>query len=226
MKFTTTLEAVSSNKSKTTIKLSMSNATARSFTANFLNSIDKDLIVTFDDPQMEMDMQPASGGRGLVSTVDQGGVVQSARRDDDGDEDEDQAELFDQDGDPHEVSEEDLVDGDEPIGDDQPGEEEVKFDDGDAAESTDETEEDDSEENGDDAAELDAEEIEAYILAEEPAFDAIPFNFPEMIRRVRTKEVRWMDLARESGIPSTKLQSIYRKYRELVAEQMKAQGVA
>lgn len=181
--------------------------------------------LSFGSPQLEMSFYRESTNRGLVATVDQSGVVQSAKREDDREEDEDQAELFGQDGD--EPAAEDPEGTDEEAGENpEPNEEEVDFDDGDAAENVDESEEGGAEETGDDAAELDAEEIEAYILAEEPAFDQIPFNFPEMIRRVRAKEARWMDLSKESGIPSTRLQAIYRKYKELVVEKMRAQGVA
>lgn len=255
--------------------------------------------ILFGSPQMAMSIAPAPSGRGLVATVDQSGVVQSTHRDDDYTEQDDDPDLFEQDGRDYtnkeivikgldesteyvfqiddgeathpykwvngervlgmnvrevkdeigplpiakdgptrymieelltafngelrDIAPENVEDADELP---EPSDEEVSFEDGDAAEHAEESEEDSTEES-EEESELDAEALESYILAEEPAFEQIPFNFPEMIRRIRESDgVRWMDIAKETGIPSTKLQAIYRKYKELVVEQMRAQGVA
>lgn len=80
-KFTTTLEGVTSNKTKTTIKLSMSNKDATLFSQLHLQSLDKELIVSFDDPQIQMDLddEDERPERRKIVT-DQFGVVESVGR--------------------------------------------------------------------------------------------------------------------------------------------------
>jgi hypothetical protein len=197
MKFTTTLEAVSSNKSKTTIKLSLSNAEARKFTAQYLNSIDKELIVTFDDPQMEMDLQPAPNGRpGIVATINGQGVVESAERPDE--PEDDHADLFAQDEDTGEESEDDDGDADEEADHEPAAENDVEHVDG----------------------HIDPDELERYILAVRPAWDDIPYDFPSLIERKKAEGLKWHELAREYKIPSTKLQAAYGKYKERCKQQI------
>lgn len=79
--FTTTLEGVTSNKTKTTIKLSMSNKDAMIFSQRYLQSLDKELIVAFDAPQAEMDFddEDERPERRKITT-DQYGVVESVGR--------------------------------------------------------------------------------------------------------------------------------------------------
>ncbi|RKN75032.1 hypothetical protein [Paenibacillus ginsengarvi] len=79
--FTTTLEGVTSNKTKTTIKLSMSNKDAMVFNQRYLQSLDKELIVSFDDPQSQMDLddEDERPERRKITT-DQFGVVESVGR--------------------------------------------------------------------------------------------------------------------------------------------------
>ncbi|MEF3309341.1 hypothetical protein PV433_10535 [Paenibacillus sp. GYB004] len=79
--FTTTLEGVTSNKTKTTIKLSMSNKDAMVFNQRYLQSLDKELIVSFDDPQTQMDLddEDERPERRKITT-DQFGVVESVGR--------------------------------------------------------------------------------------------------------------------------------------------------
>ncbi|QHT60652.1 hypothetical protein GXP70_12355 [Paenibacillus lycopersici] len=216
--FTTTLEAVSSNKTKTTIKLSMSNAAARQFSALYLNSINKELLVSFDDPQMQMDLQPAPNGRpGVVATIDNGGVVDAVAQ---ADEDEDEDELND-------LAEEELDFGMEPEEEHEgeaDGEEEQE--DGSAADEHDPADEsaaDASEAEAEAEIEVSKEELEEFILDVRPAFTDIPYDFPQILERKRESGSTWMEIARQLNQPSSRVQSsfnIYKKrVKKMIAEQ-------
>lgn len=228
MKFTTTLEAVSSNKTKTTIKLSLSNAEARKFTAQYLNSIDKELIVTFDDPQMEMELRPAPNGRGgIVATVDSQGVVQSAERSEE--PEDDHSDLFEQtDGEDAGERPEEEVRFEEPVdgGESEDGyEEQIATDEsGNDAEGGDEAADapEDSGQEEEPAGEVDKGQLEAYILNEQPSWSDIPYNFPEMLRRRSEEGMTWIKLAKELGIPSSTLQAFWGVYKKRVKKQILA----
>jgi len=282
--FNATLEAVTTTKSKTVVKLSLSNKEAAIFAQRYLASVDKELRVSFDDPQMEMDIQPTAGGRpGLVVTTDHNGVVETVKQQEIGDDD--QADLFEQDGvrdfDGKEIVIKGLEEGTEyvfrivdgeaeypfkwvngervlgmnvnevkdeigplPLAQDGPtrymieelltafgGElrdivtdsEEVEFEDGEASTEPDPSDDDDQE---DSEGAPDAEAIEEYILAEKPEFVEVPYNFAELLRRRREEDIRWIDLAKETGVTSGKLQAAYQTYKKLVVKKMRQQGVA
>ncbi|GIO13558.1 hypothetical protein J19TS2_31130 [Cohnella xylanilytica] len=221
MKFTTTLEAVSSNKTKTTIKLSLSNAEARKFTAQYLNSIDKELIVTFDDPQMEMELRPAPNGRpGLVATVDSQGVVQSAERSEE--PEDDHADLFPQEDGQGEQSHEESSEEVSFEESEESGEPEGDPEDPAAAEESSNEPESTAEPEEGDEAEVPQDELEAFILAEKPQFDDIPYDMPEVLRRRREENVKWMALSAEIGIPSTTLQKFFSVYKKRVKKMILA----
>ncbi|AZN43374.1 hypothetical protein [Paenibacillus albus] len=216
--FTTTLEAVSSNKTKTTIKLSMSNSAARQFSSMFLNSIDKELLVSFDDPQMQMELEPAPNGRpGMVATIDNGGVVETVKND------EDETELFDG----NDLSEEELDFGtsdEETDGSDQQSDEEAA--DEESNESSGESSDDEetaSDSSDADSGEVSKGELEEFILDVRPAFTDIPFDFPGILESKRESGASWMDIAKSLNQPSSKLQTSYNKYKQRVKKMIAEQ---
>lgn len=217
MRFTTTLEAVSSNKSKTTIKLSLSNSAARAFTANYLNSIDKELVVEISDPQMEMDLQPTKRG-GIVATIDSNGTVDRVTREL-ADEDEAAEEAADAEGvlvqDGEEDGEQTEVDfEDDPNHDPEPEDDDNQDPEPDVDPAA------DADPEGDPAGEVDPQELKRYILSVRPRWDDIPYDFPEMLERKDAEGLKWHDLSGELKIPSTVLQAAYGKYKKRCKEQM------
>ncbi|MFD2330063.1 hypothetical protein ACFSR7_12495 [Cohnella sp. GCM10020058] len=215
--FTTTLEAVSSNKSKTTIKLSLSNAEARKFTALYLNSIDKELVVTFDDPQMEMEIERTKAGRS-VATINSRGEVEGFTPATPAPEDSEPSDadevLVQEDSWDYEVVDdaaEDQNHDPEPEGDENqdPDPDSDAAADEPAEESGELTEEEPD-------GEVDPKELEQFILTERPKFDDIPFNFPEMIERKKADGLKWHEMPKVMGlnISSTKLQQFYGVYKK------------
>lgn len=208
MKFTTTLEAVNSNKTKTTLKLSMSNSEARKFTAQYLNSIDKELVVTFEDPQMEMDLQPASGGRpGLVATINGQGEVESVMREL-ADEDENAESVLVQEESDDDQEEMDFADEETEAEESQEPESSEDSDDAEAAESDESSDQ------------ISSDELERYILAVRPYWDDLPYDFPTLLERKKAENLKWYQLAGELKVPSTKLQAEFGKYKKRCKEQM------
>lgn len=200
---------------KTKIVLEMPEGTAFSKLAEIAQHRGERIIVQFGNPQMQMDFKPQDGGNGLIAKVDSNGIVVSAEREDHDAEPEDEAnDLFDQ-ADQDAREQDESTDSDTAGAD--PDEEPFEVDDSD---------DEDPVEPEDEAEGPEPEAIEEYILNEQPSFPAIPFNFPELLRQRRHEDVKWMDLAKREGIPSTQLQSAWRKYRELVVKQMRDQGVA
>lgn len=70
------------------------------------------------------------------------------------------------------------------------------------------------------------EELEEYILAQRPSFPDHPLDFPELLKRKRTEEVTWRELASSVGMTSGQLNGKYAKYKEAVKQEMKSNGVA
>lgn len=221
--FTTTLEAVSSNKSKTTIKLSLSNAEARKFTALYLNSIDKELVVTFDDPQMEMDIERTKSGRS-IATINSRGEVEGftpatpAVADSEPSDADDvlvQEEQAAEDGEQQEV-----VFGEvDPNHDPEPEGDENQDPDPDADTAADGPADEQAEEMNDEEepdGEVDQQTLEQFILTERPKFEDIPFDFPTMIERKKAEGLAWHAIPKALGldISSTKLQQFYGVYKK------------
>ncbi|MFC3797922.1 hypothetical protein [Cohnella sp. GCM10012308] len=214
-KFTTTLEAVNSNKSKTTIKLSMSNSIARQFTALYLNSIDKEIIVSFEDPQMEMDIERTSNGRS-VATINSRGEVESftpASEDSDVDDVQVQEEQAAEDGEQQEV-----VFGEaDPNHDPEPEGDENQDPEPDVDPAADEPAEESGELNEEEPdGEVDQQTLENFILTERPQFDDIPYDFPALIERKKAEELAWHAIPKAFGlnVSSTKLQQFYSVYKK------------
>ncbi|MGW8822248.1 hypothetical protein ACWGNU_08995 [Paenibacillus lautus] len=74
--------------------------------------------------------------------------------------------------------------------------------------------------------EISKEELEEYILAQRPSFPDHPLDFPELLKRKRTEEVTWRELASSVGMTSGQLNGKYAKYKEAVKQEMKSNGVA
>ncbi|MFB4326427.1 hypothetical protein RB298_29285 [Priestia sp. BR_2] len=74
--------------------------------------------------------------------------------------------------------------------------------------------------------EISKEELEEYILAQRPSFPDHPLDFPELLKRKRTEEVTWRELANSVGMTSGQLNGKYAKYKEAVKQEMKSNGVA
>ncbi|MFD4521968.1 hypothetical protein ACFWO6_28910 [Paenibacillus glucanolyticus] len=74
--------------------------------------------------------------------------------------------------------------------------------------------------------EISKEELEEYILAQRPSFPDHPLDFPELLKRKRTEEVTWRELANSVGMTSGQLNGKYAKYKEAVKKQMIGGGVA
>lgn len=107
----------------------------------------------------------------------------------------------------------------------QSGGQEMSFEDADqvpAANENSETEE--SRASSDE--EISKEELEDYILAQRPSFPDYPLDFPELLKRKRTEEVTWREIANSVGMTSGQLSGKYAKYKEAVKQEMKSNGVA
>lgn len=74
--------------------------------------------------------------------------------------------------------------------------------------------------------EISKEELEEYILAQRPSFPDHPLDFPELLKRKRTEEVTWREIANSVGMTSGQLSGKYAKYKEAVKQEMKSNGVA
>jgi hypothetical protein len=190
---------------KTKIVLEIPEGTSFAKLAEIAQHRGERIIVQFGNPQMEMNFRSEGGRPGLVATINGRGEVESVER---SEEDGEQGDLFPQDG--EETDDTDL-EGEDFEFEETEGE----------PDSEDLLPEDDEE-----VAEIDREELEEYILREQPEFPDIPFNFSELLRRRREEEVTWMDLAKEVGVSSTKLQIAYQVFKKRVVRMMKEAGVA
>lgn len=202
---------------KTKIVLELPEGTSFAVIAEIAAHRGERIIVQFGNPQMSMQLQPNSGGRGLVATVNERGEVERARREASADDPE-EAELFPQDG-----------DSEEPETTDDPPEEEpfeVEDDTADADPVEEESHDSAADDDGIDEVDIPREAIEAYILQVEPLYSDIPYDFSTLLRRRREDDVTWMQLAKEVGVPSNRLQSAYQVFKDRVVQEMRAKGVA
>jgi len=73
---------------------------------------------------------------------------------------------------------------------------------------------------------IDKDELELYILTNRPIFDDIPFDFPSLLKQRKEDGKTWMDISRETGVPSTQISSKYSAYKKRVTQMMKDGGAA
>ncbi|GIO33664.1 MULTISPECIES: hypothetical protein [Paenibacillus] len=76
------------------------------------------------------------------------------------------------------------------------------------------------------AAAIDPKKLVSFILEQQPTFEDIPYNFPELLRQRKEEGKTWLELAREIGVPSTQISSKYSVYKKRVAKMMQDEGVA
>ncbi|MDL1163927.1 hypothetical protein P0100_23295 [Yersinia pestis] len=107
----------------------------------------------------------------------------------------------------------------------QSGGQEMSFEDADQDSVTNENSETEESRASSDE-EISKEELEEYILAQRPSFPDHPLDFPELLKRKRTEEVTWRELANSVGMTSGQLNGKYAKYKEAVKQEMKSNGVA
>ncbi|WP_217562735.1 hypothetical protein [Paenibacillus sp. GbtcB18] len=75
--------------------------------------------------------------------------------------------------------------------------------------------------------EITTKEVEAYILLHDPQYDGFSFDFRDLIQKKQEKNMSWMELAKEEGASSSKIQSEYKKFKDLVKEEIrKGNGAA
>ncbi|AWP30745.1 hypothetical protein B9D94_30855 [Paenibacillus sp. Cedars] len=107
----------------------------------------------------------------------------------------------------------------------QSGGQEMSFEESDQAPAADDGPDPEESQTSSDE-EISKEELEEYILAQRPSFPDHPLDFPELLKRKRTEEVTWRELANSVGMTSGQLNGKYAKYKEAVKEVMKSNGVA
>lgn len=76
------------------------------------------------------------------------------------------------------------------------------------------------------ASEIDKDELEKFILSEQPVFDDIPFDFPTLLRQRKEEGKTWMDISKETGVPSSQISSKYTAYKKRVVKMMQDGGAA
>jgi hypothetical protein len=73
--------------------------------------------------------------------------------------------------------------------------------------------------------EISKEKLEEYILQQCPTFPEFDLNFPELLKKRRDGST-WLGLSKELGIPSSQLNTKFRKYKDKVKQMMKDNGAA
>ncbi|NWL89589.1 hypothetical protein DMN77_18740 [Paenibacillus sp. 79R4] len=213
--------------------------------------------VFLGDPQMAWDFNEEeedmyktyTGGRQV--TADASGVVTSVQQPDE-EKDENQAELFTEDGQvPETDSEEDNgQNGKQPEEPDSVNSVEDEPDDYEREilgemdkykESGEMTFEEghSSDDNGSDQSdvisedvqsdgeevEISKEQLEEFILQQRPTFPEFDLDFADLLKKRRDGST-WLGLSKELGIPSSQLNTKYRKYKDKVKQMMKDNGAA
>lgn len=92
-----------------------------------------------------------------------------------------------------------------------------------AAESTEDSPEDDEDDGVE--SKVDKDVLEAYILEHRPVIEGIDYNFAELLE-ARHNGKRWIDIAQELNVTSSKIQADYGKYKRKVAKLIKQDGAA
>ncbi|MFD1269501.1 hypothetical protein [Paenibacillus motobuensis] len=206
--------------------------------------------VAWDFDEDEEDMYKTyTGGRHV--TADASGVVTSVQQPAE-EKDDNQTELFAEDGSVHETDAEadnDQVgeqsgeqDGGPPaegeLDDyeqevlnamdkyDEPGEmtfEEDKSSDEQGSDQNDVISEDDQ--AAGEEVEISKEQLEEFILQQRPTFPEFDLDFADLLKKRRDGST-WLGLSKELGIPSSQLNTKYRKYKDKVKQMMKDNGAA
>jgi len=112
------------------------------------------------------------------------------------------------------------MDFEDPIG--QNGEDKYKDD----AQSSVTGEQEGSNEDSTATIVIDKDELENYILTNRPTFEDIPFDFPTLLKQRKEDGKTWMDISKETGVPSTQISSKYSAYKKRVTEMMRDGGAA
>lgn len=73
--------------------------------------------------------------------------------------------------------------------------------------------------------EITKEQIEEYILQQKPIFPDIDLDFPVLVEKRRNGST-WLSLSKELGIPSSQLNTKFKKYKDKVKDLMQGAGVA
>lgn len=180
---------------------------------------------------------------GRFVTTDASGVVTKVEKPDGHDDTENQQDLFDQGSEPEGDSSAEEQD-ESPAGDDDasdPDQNNSGLDDDvpdwmqEGAEQNgpemnfmdDQGSEGDSSGNSDpsDDVEISKEVLEEYILKNRPICPDIEVDFPSLVEK-RQDGTTWLALSKEIGIPSSQLNTKYRKYKDYVKKLMKDNGAA
>lgn len=75
------------------------------------------------------------------------------------------------------------------------------------------------------SSEITKEQIEEYILQQKPIFPDIDLDFPVLVEKRRNGST-WLSLSKELGIPSSQLNTKFKKYKDKVKDLMQGAGVA
>ncbi|AZS15339.1 hypothetical protein [Paenibacillus lutimineralis] len=73
--------------------------------------------------------------------------------------------------------------------------------------------------------EISKERLEEYILDQRPSFPEFDLDFADLLKKRRDGST-WLGLSKELGIPSSQLNTKYRKYKDKVKQMMKDNGAA
>lgn len=73
--------------------------------------------------------------------------------------------------------------------------------------------------------EITKEQLEEYIIQQKPIFPDIDLDFPQLVEK-RRNGATWLSLSRELGIPSSQLNTKFKKYKDKVKGLMQGAGVA
>ncbi|WP_188536817.1 hypothetical protein [Paenibacillus segetis] len=204
----------------------------------------------FDEDKENDPMYQKHTGR--WTTADSSGVVTKVEEKE---EDENQAKLFDQesgqrvednqdsadkvesessedstDGNVDVLNPEDQQDGSD-IGEDIPdwmregaGDQEMSFTDEEGSNPLDNDNSDTGEGTGDDV-DISKEQLEEFILQKRPSFPDVDLDFPSFVEK-RRDGATWLGLSKELGIPSSQLNTKFKKYKDQVKKLMKDNGAA
>lgn len=225
------------------LKLTIPHKVAQQNLQFLTGCLNKEIHVILGDPQAAFDFDEDGrddmyrkwdGGRRV--TTDASGVVTRIEGNGEEERDENQAELFDQEGNAQEP------DGDgqpvvPPTGDDDSGTDpEDPYGDNDDipdwmkddSQGQPETKEMDftSEEVEGASGEIDKDSLEQYIITERPSFPDMPIDFPNLFEQKRDQGVTWREIANSVGLTSGQFSSKLTKYKERVKEAMTGSGVA
>lgn len=76
-----------------------------------------------------------------------------------------------------------------------------------------------------DEVDISKEQLEEYILLQRPTFPDVDLDFPSLVEK-RRNGATWLGLSKELGIPSSQLNTKFKKYKDAVKKLMKNNGAA